>query len=491
MRSSPMRDRCSTQRKCRMMTSQLFQVSCRSIDELIAGASESSDFYLKEIESGSVMRELDMILTTQQYNALYESSFASVEQKVKRWKRKATRDQVYRWPKKEIPYEIVPNIFSTSDMREINAAIAEWQNYTCITFRRATRSDENYVSIDNGDGCSSRVGMIQRPQTLGLARGCRVKGIIIHELGHAVGFFHEQNRPDRDDHVTILKKNINSTALSNFRKYPVKAVNTYGVPYDYSSVMHYGGRAFSNNEGLTIQTKDPRYQNVIGNREGLSFNDIKLASLMYKCHDRCGNIQCPQQGFVGKDCRCWCPGSPVQLCAKTGTVQTTPKPVTRATSPAPTCSDMKTRCQSWMTPHFLPLSSKSIDELIAGASEMSNFYLEDMEEGTIRRELDMETNIALSIDGEKKRGRPRPRRKAIRDKKYRWTNKEIPYRIVPNDFDVNSTRDIYEAIAEWQNYTCITFRSATNSDPNFVEMDNGNGCYSNVGMAGGSQTVGL
>ncbi|KAK0044101.1 zinc metalloproteinase nas-13 [Biomphalaria pfeifferi] len=38
-------------------------------------------------------------------------------------------------------------------------------------------------------------------------------------------------------------------------------------------------------------------------------------------------------------------GSPVQLCAKTGTVQTTPKPATRATSPAPTCSD--TRCQSW------------------------------------------------------------------------------------------------------------------------------------------------
>ncbi|KAK0044100.1 blastula protease 10 [Biomphalaria pfeifferi] len=203
------------------------------------------------------MRKLDMVLTTQQYNALYESSFASGEQKVKRWKRKAIRDQVYRWSKKEIPYEIVSNRFSTSDMREINAAIDEWQNYTCITFRKATRSDENYVTIDNGDGCASSVGMIQRPQTLGPARGCRVKGKIIHELGHAVGFFHEQNRPDRDDHVTILKKNINSTAFSNFRKYPVMAVNTYGVPYDYSSVMHYGGRAFSNNGGTYYPDKGP------------------------------------------------------------------------------------------------------------------------------------------------------------------------------------------------------------------------------------------
>ncbi|KAK6960977.1 zinc metalloproteinase nas-13 [Biomphalaria glabrata] len=330
-----------------LLTSQLFPVSCRSIDELIVLASESSDFYLKDVESGMVMRELDMVLTKDQYNALYESSSASGEQKVKRWKRKAIRDQVYRWPKKEIPYEIVPNIFSTSDLREINAAIAEWQNYTCINFRRATRSDSNYVRIDNGNGCSSNVGMVQGPQTLHLARACRYKGIIIHELGHASGFFHEQNRPDRDNHVTILKQNILQNALTEFVKYPANVVNTYGVPYDYSSVMHYGGRAFSNNDGLTIQTKDPRYQNVIGNREGLSFNDIKLANLMYKCHDRCGNIQCPQQGFVGKDCRCWCPGSPVQLCAKTGTVQTTPKPVTRATSPAPTCSDMNTRCQSW------------------------------------------------------------------------------------------------------------------------------------------------
>ena len=66
------------------------------------------------------------------------------------------------------------------------------------------------------------------------------KGIIIHELGHAIGFHHEQTRPDRNSHVTIMTQNIQPHTLFNFQQYSTGVINTYDVPYDYRSVMHYG-----------------------------------------------------------------------------------------------------------------------------------------------------------------------------------------------------------------------------------------------------------
>lgn len=59
--------------------------------------------------------------------------------------------------------------------------------------------------------CASRVGRggdKSQKLTIGSpALRCKV-GNIIHELGHAVGFFHEHSRPDRNEYVRILKKNI-------------------------------------------------------------------------------------------------------------------------------------------------------------------------------------------------------------------------------------------------------------------------------------------
>ena len=43
---------------------------------------------------------------------------------------------------------------------------------------------------------------------MSLGNGCWTKGTIIHETMHALGFFHEQTRPDRDNYVNIVEDNI-------------------------------------------------------------------------------------------------------------------------------------------------------------------------------------------------------------------------------------------------------------------------------------------
>nr|XP_027215773.1 uncharacterized protein LOC113808545 [Penaeus vannamei] len=50
--------------------------------------------------------------------------------------------------------------------------------------------------------------------------------------------------------------------------------------------MHYSGFDFSKNGRLTIATVDPRNQELIGRRDGLSHRDTHLANLMYGCIDK-------------------------------------------------------------------------------------------------------------------------------------------------------------------------------------------------------------
>jgi hypothetical protein len=75
----------------------------------------------------------------------------------------------------------------------------------------------------------------------------------VHELLHALGFFHQQSASNRDEFVKILWQNIKSGTEHNFNKYTANVVTDYGVEYDYSSVMHYSRKAFSRNNMDTIE----------------------------------------------------------------------------------------------------------------------------------------------------------------------------------------------------------------------------------------------
>jgi len=83
---------------------------------------------------------------------------------------------------------------------------------------------------------------------------------------------------------------------NNFKVIENDLSTTHVVPYDYWSVMHYAKNEFSNGNGSTIITKDPKFQDVIGQVLGMSPLDILELNLLYKC-SKCLNIKRPTPSF--------------------------------------------------------------------------------------------------------------------------------------------------------------------------------------------------
>ncbi|XP_071351126.1 astacin-like metalloendopeptidase [Trachinotus anak] len=185
-----------------------------------------------------------------------------------------------RWPKSnqmvQVPYTISDS-FSSSHKTAILNAIDEFHLSTCIRFIPRT-SQTSYISIVKKEGCWSLIGRTGASQELSLGNGCIENGIIQHELIHALGFWHEQSRTDRDIYVKVNHENILDGRESNFLR--LETNNLY-VPYDYSSVMHYGPKDFSKNGQDTITPLSPTA--TIGQRIGMSENDILKINKLYSC----------------------------------------------------------------------------------------------------------------------------------------------------------------------------------------------------------------
>jgi len=65
--------------------------------------------------------------------------------------------------------------------------------------------------------CSSYVGRQGGSQVVSLEDECFNPRIVKHELMHAIGFYHEQSRTDRDDYVVVHFDNVEFGNVFNQR----------------------------------------------------------------------------------------------------------------------------------------------------------------------------------------------------------------------------------------------------------------------------------
>jgi predicted Zn-dependent protease len=190
-------------------------------------------------------------------------------------------DQDLLWKTNLLPYLIKAGDFPQSFTDTILKAVNHLSSSTNLTLKARTTEADYIEFVKTGDasvGGTSAIGRQGGRQLVYLNPSSASSGTVVHEMMHALGFFHEHTRSDRDSYVTIQWQNIIEDKKDAFRKHK-KDGYTY-FSYDKQSLMHYNGMSFSKN-GLPTIIDNSTGNAASSQRIALSPGDIASINAMY------------------------------------------------------------------------------------------------------------------------------------------------------------------------------------------------------------------
>ncbi|CAB3402044.1 unnamed protein product [Caenorhabditis bovis] len=237
--------------------------------------------------------------------------------KVHRHRREVIAGPIYDWNSYEIPFQIWGGDYNFQNL--IRRGIRMWEESTCLRFRENMQSRDaiRYV-LEKGDSCFTEyIGRNGGHQDIIIGSECAEEYVVAHETGHALGFWHTHQRPDRDRHISINWKNVMEEATASFmpfrsmlQAFGIRQVSPRRVPYDYGSLMHYHAVAHAVKvSDFTIVPKELKYVTTMGT-EKMAFLDAKVINDIY-CPNACvgrNHLNCLAGGYPDPNncavCRC-------------------------------------------------------------------------------------------------------------------------------------------------------------------------------------------
>lgn len=234
---------------------------------------------------------------------------------------------VQKWDlRTPIPYTFDATLAEV-DKNDVRNAIKEIEQKTCVRFQYVAAPKGyhiNYQKVDSPTFCGlSYIGRVEPANPVYLSFQCgNARGVALHETLHALGLNHQHLRMDRDQHITVDWSNINPQHYDYFVVADSKLYTTYGVKYDYGSIMHYN--AYTGAVNIAKPTMIPKVDQarnigLLGQRDAMSAADVEILKKMYclpGCEDR--NVYCGawalkelcnhpnHKGFMVTNCRKSC-----------------------------------------------------------------------------------------------------------------------------------------------------------------------------------------